>query len=388
MKTAKRLFLAIFICFSFVPVFAFDFGGSLMETFKLKDSAVQKDLKADIDSKLVLWERYPFDEQGSSYITIQGSLDFDKDFAYSGKDGISFVSDIDVLKYEMSKEIDAGKLTFSFGRFNNTDLTGLILSQNLDGAKAQFETGLLTVSANVGYTGLLNSLTVSILNEQYSSYSSDSLIYALCENYLEGGLNLTLPALIPGHAIVVEALNAFKFDNSAFNRLYFTVGMNGTIISSMYYDFSTVLEVLSQKNADVLAANLTTANLYYYFGLGSAAFNFTYASGNNGPLKPFLGITSQTAVNSNRANTEYTGLIKTGLSGSYKFVDALLVTVSADLIFDAVDTFTYAGFQYGLNANYQLFSDLGFGAGLNQYLDGSNPENNKINIEVKASVSF
>lgn len=387
-NSIKKLFLSLFVASVFSPVFSFDFGGALTENFKLKNPAAQNDLKADIDSRLVLWERYPFDNLGTSYITIQGSLDFDKNFALSGTDGMSFVTDLDILKYQMSKETDAGKLTFSFGRFNNADLTGMILSQNLDGAKAQFETGFLSVSANLGYTGLLNSLSVSILNEQYSAYSGDSFFYALCENYLEGGLNLTLPALIPGHAIVLEALDAIKFDNTSFNRLYFTVGMNGTVIPSVYYDFATVLEVLSKKDTDVLAANLTTANLYYYFGLGSATLNVTYASGNNGTLKPFLGITSQTAVNSYRSNTEYTGLVKTGLSGSYKFIDTLLVTVSADVIFDALDTFSYAGFQYGLNANYQLFSDLGFGAGLNQYLDGSNPENNKINIEVKASVSF
>lgn len=389
MKKSIKTLLAFFALCGFVgSAYAFDFGGSLYETFKLKDSATQKDLKADWKNRLVVWEKYPFDNFGNSSIAIQASFEYEKDFGSSINDGNSMILDLDILRYDFSKELESGKISVSAGRFSNYDLTGLILSQNLDGAKLTLSLPALTVNANIGYTGLLNSLSAPILDENRYPFSKENaFLYALNENYIEAGANVILPYLFAGQTLSFEVMDAVRLSENAFNRLYVTLGLDGGIIDALFYNFTTTFGIASLADATAIS-NLSNLSLSYYIGNASVSFTGTYASGNNGFFKPFLGFTSQTSYNSYADNTEYSSIIKAGFSGTVKPIGNLLIMASADVVFDLEDSFGYRGFQYGLNVNYQLFSDVSFGLSANQYIDGQKSEFNKVSIEARASVSF
>lgn len=74
---------------------------------------------------------------------------------------------------------------------------------------------------------------------------------------------------------------------------------------------------------------------------------------------------------------------------SLKPVSNLLLGATGDVIFNAAESIEYEGFQYGLNANWQIVSDVSLGATMYQYYDKEDSDSrNKSCIQLKAAISF
>lgn len=390
-KLIKNILAGSFVMFvSASSFFAFDWGGTLYETFKMKDSMQNKDLTPDWKNKIVLWDRYSFNSEGTSYAAVQASFDYEKDFGSSVNEGNIFTFDFDILKVGYTKEFDAGKFTLDAGRFFDTDLSGYVFAQNVDELKLGFQGSVFSVTANAGYTGLLNCLTASMMNEKGEVYSGKGYdFYDFAERYLVGGLTLSFPYLFAGQTVSLGAFDALRLENDAGNRLYGELDLNGGLFSSsLFYDLKTVFAFTSKQNQEMEMSNFSALSLDWYFSLASISLNTAYASGNNGPFKPFVGFTSMAPINSYSSKTEYSSLAKAGLAGSFKPLENLLFLASADAFFNINEPMQYIGFQYGASVTFQLFSDVSLGAGVNQYFDAINNGLNKLSIEAKASISF
>ena len=176
-------------------------------------------------------------------------------------------------------------------------------------------------------------------------------------------------------------------DNSDYNRVYATLGLDGPILQNLVYSITTTFS--NYTGAEALS-NLTQASVTFYpnFMYSSISANFLYASSETSSTSEFTGISSQTATLA-YDEPEYANLIKAGLKGSIKPLDVLLVNVGFDLVWSADDSgaYGYDGFQLDAGAQYQLFTDVLLSASVGTYFAKDTKRNNT-NFTVKAVLSF
>ena len=90
----------------------------------------------------------------------------------------------------------------------------------------------------------------------------------------------------------------------------------------------------------------------------------------------------------------YAGIIKTGINASYKPLDVLVLNLGSDVIFNAAagdkkEEIEYFGFQYSVDAVWQVKSDFQLGFSASQFIDKDNLDDvRKTSFSLKASLSF
>lgn len=391
-KVSKYAILSCIIATCMATASAIDFGGMLANDSKFTGNAFSE-LILDQRDDLSAWLHIPLNEKGTTYFATEGLFQFErKDIdlfnTFDGRDSYNASAlDISLFKFVTTVERDTYKLTLSAGRFFTTDITGIIFSQNADGVLLSYETALLHLSAYGAYTGLLNLRTVSMIGEtEAEDYDK---LYQLAAKYAIGSLSLTFPTLFANQTIGAQFLGTFHLEDETNTNLYVELGITGPLFATVYYAVNTTLGLSKQGSNDMEVANLTKGSVQYYAPFANAvlSLNGVFASG-NGNDHNFTGFTSQTAVNALSGRTEYTNLLKTGLSASLKPVQNVLVGATADVICNTADSFAYEGFQYGLSADYQVVSDASVGVSMYQYFDKDDDNRNKSCVQLKAAIAF
>lgn len=390
-------------------MFAFETGGLITNETKFHhvDENGQKSdsLKLNQKNGISLWLRAPFTEDGSSYFTTEGSFKTEYD-ASKPEDSEKFIltADLNLFKVVFKNEAEAGTMLLSAGRFFFSDLSGLVLAQNADGAQFDFSSSVFGASIYGAYTGLLNKKNITILEDTNVSQEAVDAkkLYDPASKYVIGGLRLSAPYFAAGQTASLEGLGAFQLkDGDKYNRFYGTLSFSGPIVPSisLYYNLSSTLGIIKTEN-DTFKTNLTKASVSIYpdFKSASVSLNGVYASGNQGPLKGgFVGFTSQTAVESTKS-AEYNSIAKGGLSASIKPVSNFLLTASGDLVLstaarDEQKDIKMAGFQCSAGANWQVVSDVSLGANFIQYIATNDDVKVQIGdtrtqVKISASVAF
>lgn len=347
-----------------------------------------------------LWLRVPFSKDGESYFITEGLYHFEYDKGGEDIDNDhTQYADLDLFKFVFHKPLsgDSGdSLTFSLGRFLNSDLSSLVFSQAADGALARLSLPRLSLSLYGAYTGLLNGRTVTILSaEDDDAYEEDTdKIYDLAEKFAAAGLGLTLPNIAFNQTVSLEAFGAFRLEGDSYNRLYGTLALSGPLVTNLYYGASTTFGYTKgdaegiKDELDGKFGNLSRASVTYFgdFKDMSVGAEATFAS------KNFVGFTSQTAVNS-QSGKQYNELLKAGLFGSIKPIENILASLSADSVFDFdrgsdSDEFGFAGVQMEASLAMQVFTDLNARLSAIQYIDKDESDNNKTTLEFKVILTF
>ncbi|MBQ4377873.1 MAG: hypothetical protein II821_01555 [Treponema sp.] len=378
--------------------FAFETGGLLTNDTKyIKD----KDEDASLDQKngLSLWLRVPLTENGSSYFTTEGSFKTEYDTSLPEDDRLILTADLDLFKLVLKKEAEAGTVLFSAGRFYFSDLSGLVVGQNADGAQLDFSSSVLGVSVYGAYTGLLNEKNITILDDPHAGSDSPDpdKVYSLAKKYVFAGLQLSASNFAAGQSAVLESLGAFRLeDGNKFNRFYGTLSLSGPLAAekAVYYTLLSTLGITQDEN-DTHKGNLSSISFSWYpdFKSASLSLNGVYASGKQGPFDGFMGFTSQTAAES-VSQPEYSGIAKAGLSASIKPTDNLLISAGGDLVLNAAagdegKDIEMEGFQCTIGANYQFLSDVSVGATFNQFVGtGDYSSETKTQFKLSASIAF
>ena len=362
-----------------------------------KFANVEKDgsLKLDQKNGISLWLRAPLNEDGSSYFASEGTFQTDYDASESDSDKkLDFLADLTLFKLVLKKEIDSGDIQFSLGRFYNSDLSGVVYSQNGDGAKLDLNFSRVEFSLFGAYTGLLNAKNVTIY--EYDSpdlTDKEKTLYVLANKYAVGAITFSLPRLFANQTISLEGFGALSLESTKFNRFYGTVALDGPIISPVFYSVSSTLGFAKYDDSDMEKGNLTRAAIVVYPPLKSMSIslNGVYASGKQGSLEAFQVFTSGTSVNS-LLGPEYSAMAKAGLSATIKPIPTLLLSASGDIVFDAEESIKQAGFQYSLGFNWQIVSDFSFGANFGQYIGKDDYADtigeNKTQLKISASLAF
>ena len=373
--------LTIFLAGFFTALFSLhslDYGGSIGTYTKLCTPANPgndefKNCSLKQEEILTLWIRHNFTP--TSFIAAEADARLRSIRPKLGKklDSNSdvIIPDVKLLRFTKLFPIEKNKIMLNAGRFYFADISSTVLSQTADGASISFDFKKIRSKAYANYTGLLNAQNIQIINKQDSKYSLDSKKgWYFNASYANFGAQVELPYLFANQTLSAEYLASIGFDglekgSSGYNRMWGSLGLNGFLHKNLCYVLTTTFgSELEDGISNLTKLSFTLLPDYKNMTLSLSGL---YASGEQFGLKPFRGFTSQTAVNSHE-EPEYTSLVKGGLSASIKPAKQLLLSASANAVFDFPESkLEYSGTEAGLNANIQIFSDLNINAGLTQF---------------------
>lgn len=379
--------------------FALETGGLLTNDSKFANAEKNGSLKLNQKNGVNLWFRNPVSKDGSCYIAGEGAFQTEYDASVADSDKkLKLYADLNLLKLNVKKEMESGDITFAAGRFYNSDLSGLVFTQNADGLKLDASLSRFEVSLYGAYTGLLNAKNITIIGDTTNLNDKEKKVYVVANKFMVGGLTVSLPYIFASQTISMEGFGALSLESKKLNRFYGTLALNGPIVSPVFYSFSSTIGFFKYEKEDMIKGNLTRASVSVYpdFKSMSVSLNALYASGKQGPFKAFQGFTKGTAVNS-LLEPGYSALLTTGLSATIKPISNLLLYASGDVVFDAQagaekNDIKQAGFQYAAGFNYQVLSDVSLGANFTQYIGKEEYDRTigakKTQLRISAAVAF
>lgn len=291
---------------------------------------------------------------------------------------------------ELSIRIKKDTFEFGAGRFSVNDATGIIFNQTSDGIYAKYSWPVCAVTLYGGTTRLLNSHDVVILrrfSDTTVKFEDASFVYVLGPSYIPLGLSLYFPSVFLNQDITLEQWGFIDYSGDGYNRFYTTLMFSGPVLNNLFYAASTTFSTVNTASF----SNLSKLTLSFYpVEKASVGFSAVYASGGHGAISPFRGFTSQTAVLASETagfNTEYESKLKAEISGAYTFLSRVYVGASAAVVFACPDAFSYNGFQWRIDAIWNIFHDLQLSSAIYQYI-GKKGGNDKLSLSVSGAFVF
>ena len=394
--TLKNVFAVISALAIVQSVFALETGGLLTNDSKFLNAEKDGSLKLDQKNGINLWFRNPVSQDGSSYIAGEGSFLFEKDMRIEDSEKqLKLYADLNLLKLVAKKELESGNLVFSAGRFYNSDLSGLVYTQNGDGVKLEASLSGVEFSVFGAYTGLLNAKNITILGNDTDLTDKEKTVYVMANKFAVGALTLSLPYFAANQTLSIEGFGALSLESTKFNRFYGTVALNGPLFTPVFYNISSTMGFAKYDEEDMVKGNLTKGSISVYPDFKSMSFslNGLYASGKQGSFEAFQGFTSNTAVNSLKED-EYSGIALAGISASIKPVENFLFFAGADIVFDTLageeqKSIERSGLQYSAGFNWQVVSDVSLGANLSQFIGKDDyADYNRTQFRITAAIAF
>ena len=394
--TLKNVFAVISALAIAQSVFALETGGLLTNDSKFLNAEKDGSLKLDQKNGINLWFRNPVSQDGSSYIAGEGSFLFEKDMRIEDSEKqLKLYADLNLLKLVAKKELESGNLVFSAGRFYNSDLSGLVYTQNGDGVKLEASLSGVEFSVFGAYTGLLNAKNITILGNDTDLTDKEKTVYVMANKFAVGALTLSLPYFAANQTLSIEGFGALSLESTKFNRFYGTVALNGPLFTPVFYNISSTMGFAKYDGEDMVKGNLTKGAISVYPDFKSMSFslNGLYASGKQGSFEAFQGFTSNTAVNSLKED-EYSGIALAGISASIKPVENFLFFAGADIVFDTLageeqKSIERSGLQYSAGFNWQVVSDVSLGANLSQFIGKDDyADYNRTQFRITAAIAF
>ena len=271
------------------------------------------------------------------------------------------VTDLSLLKLSGSWTLGTGNLSVNAGRFSYSDLSSAVFSQNSDGLSLAYQTNTFKIGAYAGYTGLLNSLTVSMIDVNPDVTNKE--FYKLCPAYIPLIADFSLINLA-GTNISLQAEYFLASADYLKNKFYADLAVNGNIGSLFGYNLSAVLGSEDFKNFMLYGKGTAYIYLNNNFIVSAAG---EYYSGNNGSLVPFRAITSKTIYNG-------VGALSSGLilpQASVLFVyNGMVISLGEKVVISMPsDEAKLAGFDTSLNFIYNVLSDLQVACSVIAYSD-------------------
>lgn len=377
MKKLLRFISTALCALSLSSAFALDYGFLIDNDTTFKTNSAKNMYLLQKDSASA-WIKVPFGQNPNNYFAGEGIYKFE--YNADSKQFKHFL-DINLLKFVITKQFDNGSLQADLGRFFVVDASGLVFTQNCDGAFVKYSNSIADLSVYAGYTGLLNGNTVMMINSPSFIGNDPQKLYDISDRNAVAMITGSFPALFADQTLTVQALGSFRTDAITYNRIYATVGLAGPVTESFYYNVIGTVSFVSFNGNAMTVSPLIKADLIYYLPSASVGASVVYA-GND-----FTGLTSQQALDSN-SEPEYKDLLKAGLFATVKPLENLLFKVSADVAFDGSKNMELKGIQYKLAADYQIVSDVMVGASWSQYIDVNKSDADAMAVSVKAKIAF
>lgn len=374
----KKL-LTAFICALFATsVFAFEWGGVIKNDTGVNAS---DSLSLNQSDSVFLWGSVPLKNDGSMYIKGEGmyKINLAKPLKPSGDIVFTQIADLDLLKFAGDFKTENGTLSISLGRFSFSDLTSSVFSQCSDGLFVKYSNQGFQVNGYAGYTGLLNSYVVQMINSPDYEQETPTDIYSLSAKYIPVALSVSFPALFANQALSAQAAGFIDLNGTSFNRFYGTLNLTGPLLSSLYYSATTCFGYTDK------VSNMSSLT-FTYFPLPATFLNVgaKFASWDNGSFGAFTGVTASPLF----TGTETTSCIVPSVSITSVLMGKLILMAGGKTVLaHDGEKIGYAGLAGDASVMYNMFSDLQIGLSVagNKV---KNRENDDMTITFKASMSF
>ena len=377
----KKIILSMLIAVSctFSSLAAFSWSGLVDNNTKLS---------ADNDFKLsALKQSNGIYLAVNSHLNDSGNLRFAAEGLYKytltsvfDPDDTDFknIADCDLLKFAGDWALESGTLSLSLGRFKYSDYSGVVFSQTSDGAYINYDSLPVRVSLYAGFTGLLNRLNVSMIENEVKE---DDQFYALCPKYIPVTADFAYKQLFGNNTLGLQGAFFIPATDDYDMKAYGTLILNGYFGTAGTYDarFTMGTEKFDGVMIDAKLDTNFFAGQYAMLTIGGE-----YISGAQGDIKPFMTLTTRTIGNT----PYYNGLI----------IPKVAVMFAADKIYASVteriivampeDEGKLDGFDTAVNIVYNLFSDVQLGCNIGAYICKETKEFSNYSATIKASLAF
>ena len=386
MKKVK-LFILLFLIIA-LNLSAFE-GGGMLKTGLGIDLGKNKTNLSHFDS-LSLWAKQNLDKEGNYNFAIQSSYLFNlkKPIKPDGKLDLDHIVNLDMLKFSFLFPIGNDSLTIDAGRYNISDITAVILNQNIDGVYIAYKKTNFAAYFNLGYTGLLNAYVNPINAAGITSIlRKQTKIYNLAPSFVHMSALFHVPFQSLRHAIDFDLNSFIATENPKTTNNYASISVNGPIVNGLFYLTSVSTSVLTRVKRKPGIGFFVSGELDYYFEKYSSKLGLKaqFFSGGKTGFKSF------TLSNVSKVTfMEPTDLWKISLDGSIKPVnDLFLSTEAAVMAYAATQPkgrSNFAGFEWDVSANYTIRQDISISTDLGMFVG----KNGKFDaaFKLKGIISF
>ena len=386
MKKVK-LFIFLFLIIA-LNLSAFEGGGMLKTGLGIVLGKNKTNL-SHFDS-LSLWAKQNLDKEGNYNFAIQSSYLFNlkKPIKPDGKLDLDHIVNLDMLKFSFLVPIGNDSLTIDAGRYNISDITAVILNQNIDGVYIAYNKTNFSTYFNLGYTGLLNSYVNPINAAGITSIlKKQTKIYNLAPSFVHMSALFHVPFQSLRHAIDFDLNSFMATENPKTTNNYASISVNGPIVNRLFYLASASTSILTQDKRKPQTGFFLKGELDYYFEKydSKLGLKMQLFSGGKMSFKSFT-LSTMSKVNF----MEPTDLLKISLDGSIKPVkDLFLSTEAAIMAYAATQPkgrSNFAGFEWDVSANYTILQDISISTDLGMFV-GKNGKFDAV-FKLKGIISF
>lgn len=310
---------------------------------------------------------------------MEGLYKYEANF-YKDSNTFSNVLDLSLLKLSGSWAAGNGILALNAGRFAYSDASGLVYAQESDGLAVSFQNNSLKVGAYAGYTGLLNSLNVSMTEVKPGAPSK---FYSLCSSYIPLVVDFSLLNLA-GNNITLQGEYFVSAEKLLKSKAYANLSVNGAITPVLGYSLTAVAGSEDFKNFMMYAKGALSC----YIGQSLiASAGCEYASGANGSLSPFITLSKRTAYNGKMFSDPSGTIIP---QASVVFVhNSLLLSLAEKLVISMpADKTEFRGSDTTLSFVCNVLSDLQVGTTFIAYADFVDAANSNYSVALNVALSF
>jgi len=386
MKKVK-LFIFLFLIIA-LNLSAFE-GGGMLKTGLGIDLGKNKTNLSHFDS-LSLWAKQNLDKEGNYNFAIQSSYLFNlkKPIKPDGKLDLDHIVNLDMLKFSFLVPIGNDSLTIDAGRYNISDITAVILNQNIDGVYIAYNKTNFSTYFNLGYTGLLNAYVNPINAAGITSIlKKQTKIYNLAPSFVHMSALFHVPFQSLRHAIDFDLNSFMATENPKTTNNYASISVNGPIVNGLFYLTSVSTSVLTRVKRKPGIGFFLAGELDYYFEKYSSKLGLKMQLFSGGKMS-FKSFTLSTMSKVNFM--EPTDLLKISLDGSIKPVkDLFLSTEAAVMAYAATQPkgrSNFAGFEWDVSANYTILQDISISTDLGMFV-GKNGKFDAV-FKLKGIISF
>ena len=376
----KRLITGLITAASFISsAFAFSWGGMLDNASKV---SANNDFSAIV-----------FNQSNGIYLNLSANLKPDASLRFSAEGLYKYklncdfkeketefknIADISLLKLSGNWTIAGGNLALSAGRFRYSDYSASVFSQTSDGLYLSYDNLKLKASLYGGYTGLLNRLNVSMVENEYEDKEQ---IYALCPKYIPVLADFSYKALFETHTVGGQVAAYFPVSDKNTMKAYGTLIANGYLGTLASYDARVTLG--TEKFDGLMLDAMLDANFYLRSDL-RITLGGEYVSGAQGGIKPFQTISNRSFGSS----PFYNGVIVPKLAALYASGKLLAAVTERVIISIPESEAKLDGFDTAINLVYNVFSDLQCGLDAGAYICKESKEFTTFYATAKAALAF
>lgn len=375
----KKIILSVLAAGIFSSVFALSWSGlidnntgfSANDDFSTKGLNQSNGIYLSVNSLLNESGTMKFSGEVLYKYSLSGSLD-------GGTFTFKNIADCDLLKLSGKWTAGKGVIGLNAGRFSYSDFSGSVFSQASDGLHISYDAKKIGLNLYAGYTGLLNRLNVSMVNNEFNK---DDQFYNLCAAYIPLIADISYKGFLKTNTIGLQGEFFVPANDKNTIKAYGTLSLAGSLGAAAGYNAKLV--VGTEKFDGIMLDGKLDAN-FFVIKNSILTAGVEYVSGAQGDIKPFITISSRSFGNA----PFYNGVIAPKAAIVYAANKLFASLTETIIIAMPADEAKLNGFNTAASLKYNVFSDLQIGCDIGAYICTEQKKLSNYTATLKASLAF